>query len=421
MSSDWEEVRGKEERRKDDSRTRYQRDYARLIHSAAFRRLQNKTQILGLGESDFYRTRLTHSLEVMQIGQGIVNYIKHHKKKFLTIQKHLPENELIQSICLAHDIGHPPFGHGGEVALNLCMLNYGGFEGNGQTLRILSNLEKYTENNGINPSRRFLLGVLKYPATFKELFNQNESNKPPKCFLDTELDIVNWILECVSSEDKDRFRTFYTSHTCHSKTKYKALDTSIMELADDISYGVHDLEDGIALGLILDSHLEDWEQKIPCKYASLYKKLRKKLFHSNHCERKHAIGSLVHMFIVNIKIIENGFHNPYLNFNVKLGEDEEAFLKILKKIVVEKLINNTNVQLLEYKGKEVVAKLFNIFKTSPEKFLPDDFKKAHANSDSEEAKMRVICDYIAGMTDPYAAKLYLKLTQPGAGSIFEHL
>ena len=153
-----------------DVRSEYDRDEARVIHSPAFRRLQSKTQVLGLGESDFYRTRLTHSMEVAQIGRGIVQYLnpsnddensnrpEHPNAQY---SKYMPCTSLISAICLAHDIGHPPFGHGGEVALNYCMRDYGGFEGNGQTLRILGKLDKYTNGYGINPTRRMLLGVIK--------------------------------------------------------------------------------------------------------------------------------------------------------------------------------------------------------------------------------------------------------------------
>ena len=172
----WEETRSYEKPRSEtDCRSQYSREYARLIHSPSFRRLQGKTQVLGLGESDFYRTRLTHSLEVMQIGRGIVDTLRFKLKNGSSHQEalqYLPDDKLIETICLAHDLGHPPFGHGGEIALNYCMLDHGGFEGNGQTLRILSKLEKYRKDGdvhyGINPSRRLLLGILKYPAPYSK-------------------------------------------------------------------------------------------------------------------------------------------------------------------------------------------------------------------------------------------------------------
>ena len=139
--------------RQQDHRSQFQRDRARILHSAAFRRLQAKTQVMGIGQSDFYRTRLTHSLEASQIGSGITAQLR---SKFAQQCQHLlpAEDSLIEAICLAHDIGHPPFGHGGEVALNFMMHNFGGFEGNGQTFRIVTKLEPYTEHHGMNLSRR---------------------------------------------------------------------------------------------------------------------------------------------------------------------------------------------------------------------------------------------------------------------------
>lgn len=166
-------------RAKTDIRSEWERDYARLVHSSAFRRLQSKTQVLGLGESDFYRTRLTHSMEVAQIGTGIVHWLKEKHKDDTEISTALPCSALMNTICLAHDIGHPPFGHGGEVALNICMRDYGGFEGNGQTLRILSKLDKYTEKNGMNPTRRTLLGVLKYPASYNDTVQDSAYGELP--------------------------------------------------------------------------------------------------------------------------------------------------------------------------------------------------------------------------------------------------
>ncbi|MEZ5784766.1 MAG: dNTP triphosphohydrolase [Rhizobiaceae bacterium] len=182
-------------------------DYARVIHSASFRRLQGKTQILNLGDSDFYRTRLTHSLEVAQIAGGLAKQLAKSFPKHPATE-HLPDRSMIQAIGCTHDLGHPPFGHGGEVALNYCMRSHGGFEGNGQTLRILSRLESFSASAGANLSRRTLLGVLKYPVAFSQARNpaiapklfsgpttldiiDDQASKPPKCYLDCERDVVD--------------------------------------------------------------------------------------------------------------------------------------------------------------------------------------------------------------------------------------
>ena len=189
--------------------TAYQIDRARIIHSASFRRLQAKTQILGIGDSDFYRTRLTHSMEVAQLGFGITENLKVQYKNNPELFDLIPTQNAIESTCLAHDIGHPAFGHGGEVALNYCMTNHGGFEGNGQTLRIVSKLAEYTQENGMNLTRRTLLGLIKYPVPFSqfeiEYPEKQQTNilslplqlndyHPPKCILDTELDLLHWCI-----------------------------------------------------------------------------------------------------------------------------------------------------------------------------------------------------------------------------------
>ena len=151
-------------------RDNFSRDRARVIHSAFFRRLQGKTQVLGLGESDFYRTRLTHSIEVAQVASGIVETLR-DDSSLTSFRQFLPSQTLIEAIALAHDIGHPPFGHGGEVALNYVMRNHGGFEGNAQTLRICTKLGEYSDDSGLNLTRRTLLGLLKYPAHYSSVVN----------------------------------------------------------------------------------------------------------------------------------------------------------------------------------------------------------------------------------------------------------
>ena len=165
-NSVWEERRsGKSLDRKDDPRTPFERDRARVIHSAAFRRLQSKTQILGTSEGDFHRTRLTHSMEVAQISRGLLLVVEKNQPYF---QELLPSSALLETICLSHDLGHPPFGHGGEVALNSMLHKHGGFEANGQTLRLLTKLEAHTPKFGLDLTRRSLLGVIKYPVFMRK-------------------------------------------------------------------------------------------------------------------------------------------------------------------------------------------------------------------------------------------------------------
>lgn len=227
---------------------------------------------------------------------------------------------------------HPPFGHGGEVALNYCMREYGGFEGNGQTLRILTRLERYTEAHGLNPSRRLALGVLKYPAPYSiavdvadygkvdkcNIHFKSSEQKPPKCFLDDEIDIVDWILAPLNNNDRELFTSVARKDgKKHFHTEFKAFDTSIMDLADDISYGVHDLEDGIALNMITCDHWKKAKKHVPEKYKSLYTTAEKELFSGNTCKRKHAIGTFVNIFMTKAIICSQEFDDPILKYKVK--------------------------------------------------------------------------------------------------------
>lgn len=446
-------------KRKGDVRSEYDRDEARLIHSAAFRRLQSKTQVLGLGESDFYRTRLTHSMEVAQIGRGIVQYLG-ESKQFKKYKKHLPDMALISAICLAHDIGHPPFGHGGEVALNYCMREHGGFEGNAQTLRILGKLDKYTKSFGLNPTRRMLLGVLKYPVAYSNLVNYDfyskETNtnspywlfkadlqKPPKCYFDIDKDIIDFIFEPFEPSDIEKFTSFILVDGKHKKSLYKSLDCTIMNLADNISYSLHDLEDALSLGMIgLNQWTKYFENKkhlfdglnIKTKpFKGKYKKydfITESLFSSESYIRKDAIGLLVNFMITNVVIEDNnsGCINPLLKYEVKLREEVEELRSLLCNIVYEIVIKDENVQQLEFKGQKLVIELFQALEKDPQRFLPKSTKKIWDSAinnipydQHETAQLRVICDFIAGMTDDYATKFYEKLFTPNKGSIFDRL
>ncbi|WP_323079646.1 anti-phage deoxyguanosine triphosphatase [Klebsiella quasipneumoniae] len=417
--------------------SQYQRDRARVIHSAAFRRLQTKTQVLGLGENDFYRTRLTHSLEVAQIGSAICERLHEKYTTDELIRSWIPSLSLIEAIGLSHDIGHPPFGHGGEVALNYSMIDSGGFEGNGQTLRIVSRLAEYSPNHGMDLTRRALLGLVKYPAPYSEVrnYNQKEISKtilplnldnwhPPKCYLDDEKNLLDWIFKEIPKKDIEIFSTIKFVEGNHHETIFKSFDTTIMELADDISYGVHDLEDGIALGLITKSM---WESDItPVILTHNNNQLAKNidfynanLFDGSNKERKHAISKLVGYFISSIYVERNDvFDTPLLMLKATQDNDSMSILKALKKFVMNRVIKTPEVQVLEYKGQQIILRIFEVLRENPNRLLPKNTLSAYKNA---ENKNRVLCDYISGMTDSYATKLYHKLFTPDIGSIFDRL
>ncbi len=425
--------------RQEDQREEYERDRARVIHSSAFRRLQAKTQILGVLEGDFHRTRLTHSMEVAQIGRGLVLNLQ---KRFPELNDLLPRLEQIETTGLAHDLGHPPFGHGGETALNSAMADYGGFEGNGQTLRILTRLESHTPENGLDLTRRTLLGVLKYPAPYSNLcitsppettdqsvdLNFQHTWEPPKCFLDTEQEVFNWILAPLSNSDQVRFceYTHPTRHS-HGRSVHKALDTSLMNLADDIAYGIHDFEDGIVLRLLTPEHWQEVAQQLDQKWAEKNDllKIETKLFtrtDNSGYSRRQAVGALVHALISSAELkLNEEFEEPLLGWNVVLPEEPQRFLKALKEMVSRHVIQLNTVQAATFKGRKIVLSLFNALSAEPEMLLPSSFQLLWKEAKSDLQQKRIICDFIAGMTDQYANRFFERLFLPGHGSVFDRI
>lgn len=426
----------KELQRHQDERTPSARDMARIIHSAAFRRLQAKTQVLGIGEGDFHRTRLTHSMEVAQIGKGIVQNIRSLQSAEDHILEILPDNDLMFAVGLAHDLGHPPFGHGGEIALNYCMREHGGFEGNGQTLRILSKIEHHTRGHGLDLTRRTLLGILKYPVQYSRLCKTRRPEtanstiikssdwKPPKCYHDDESDVVNWLLEPLTESDRKLFIRHSAPKTDkHGKATEKSLDTSILELADDIAYGVHDLEDGIALGLITKDKWVSILEKIDQGWIEEMglKGLDTELFGEQY-ERKQAIGGLVNAFMTSISIKEKqDYSEPLLRYGAVLDEKTKNILSTIKGFVMDNVVKIPQVQTLEFRGQHLVLQIFEAIASDPKRFLSDDFSLRLNSQTSITGEYRIICDYIAGMTDEYATRMYERLFLPRQGTIFQKL
>jgi dGTPase len=427
-----------------DTRLPYQRDLGRIVHSASFRRLQTKTQVMGTGEGDFHRTRLTHSLEVGHIGRGIVwNLDARDGGEYHDL---LPPSELIEAICYAHDLGHPPYGHSGERALHSRMKAFGGFEGNAQTIRILAELEKYYRGEGIKPTRRLFLGVLKYPVAYSEYgATKAQGEKPPKCFYDDDKELIERALSIFSPHDVREFRTLSPA----GKPKYKDFDCSIMELADDIAYGVHDLEDGIARGILKRSEIEA-SIRDGFKIAGVQKirevsidGLVNKLFSSDSCERKHAISLLVGYFIISIDVNpQKIFADPLLDYNAVVAEPTRALLDhFSKEITYKGIVRRREVQTLEFKGEKIITDLFYAFREKPLALIGEaaldpfelgaaailtEAEGAKANleqldTDKQRVVMRAICDYIAGMTNPFAEKYHRRLFEPGFGSSTDEL
>lgn len=447
----WQERREVWEQKPFDARSPGDVDYARVIHSASFRRLQGKTQILNLGDSDFYRTRLTHSLEVAQIAAGLATQLSHNHKGHPALA-YLPERSMIHAIACTHDLGHPPFGHGGEVALNYCMRDAGGFEGNGQTLRILSKLEKMSKGAGSNLTREALLGVLKYPIPFSVAANEKikpalipntsgtpllnrKASKPPKCYLDCEQGVVDWLLDPLSPSDRDAFQDCdegsKDGEPEHNAARHKSFACSIMDLADDISFGIHDLEDVLAMGLVSREQFERHVTPEKCEalldflnsnYLGHYGNdvhggLVERLFGDGD-QRKHQINRLVNFVIPTVTIEETGgFEEPRIRYRAVLPVGVMKFVKAIKDFVKKEVIFSPSVQHLEFKGQMMVIAVFEVMKSDPKSFLPGDVFDRFAIDGS----LRPICDYVAGMTDDYLLKTYDRLFSPRLGSIFDRL
>lgn len=440
----WSERRYPTPVQPDDYRRPSEVDFARVIHSESFRRLQGKTQILSISDSDFHRTRLTHSLEVSQVGTGILQHLRHIESD-PDVLNVLPDTKLIETICMIHDLGHPPFGHGGEVALNFAMRDHGGFEGNGQTLRILSKLELFSEGFGSNLTRRTLLGTLKYPVPYSKLAPETPApgiispingqmmldrtaHKPPKCYMDCEQDVVDWIYEPLS--EADRTRVF--------ANKAKSLDCTIMDLADDIAYGVHDLEDAISLGLVsAEQMLEDipstyWDEfldRITERYnldlsngrGSRYETYCESLFSGDPATTKREIGRLVGYMISNTMIQTRDYDHPFFFYEASMRTKALELLTQLKRFIHARVIKSPQLQQTRFKGQQMIIQLFAYFHRDPMHLLPSTVGREFEAADGESAKQRVICDYLASMTDGSLMATYERLMSPRAGSAFDQL
>lgn len=425
-----------------DHRDPYERDRTRVIHCPAFRRLQRKTQILGTDEGDFHRTRLTHSLEVDSIGRSIVRNLMTNQDHQLLLSSLLPNDDLISVICLLHDIGHPPFGHGGEVALNYMMRHYGGFEGNGQTLRLLTKVENSYGGFGLDLTRRALLGILKYPVRRSDVIAPKQPPihesihktikindwLPPKAYFDCEQPEVDWLLSPFSDNDRKLFQSLSVmpNGTQVGKAAYHSFDCSIMDTADDIAYGVHDLEDAIHLRLINRTHLDTPEFRQLISETSLSEPLERilnSLFSHELCLRKQAIGEMVNYFITSTQIVitNEEFENSLLKHNIALIPEAHALLKYLMQCIFNNVIDSQEARTFEYGGQTVVLRLFDAISSNPASLLDNKNRALFTQATDENEAYRIVCDYLANMTDEYAYRMHERLFGFNTRTIFERL
>ena len=343
-----------------ENRTSFQRDRDRILHTTAFRRLEYKTQVFINYEGDYYRTRLTHTLEVAQIGR--------------TIARALGANEdLIETICLAHDMGHPPFGHSGEAALRRVMKEYGGFDHNKQTLRIVTRLEhRYPDFPGLNLTWEVREGIVKHESEY-------------------------------DASDASEYNPELRGH----------LEAQIANVADELTYTAHDLDDGLRSGMISPEMLEGitlWE--ILAESVGWHDPTLDEL--NRHRLIRRLIGLEVSDLIQttdrrlrdsSVKSVEDLQRLPY---NViSFSEDMYRRNRQLKDFLYANLYRHHRVVRMAVKSERIVTELFKAYHNEPA-MLPghvQGFVKEHGLE-------RTICDYIAGMTDRYAVDEYNKLFEP---------
>ena len=345
-------------------RNDFQRDRDRIIHSTAFRRLKHKTQVFVNTSGDHFRTRITHSLEVSQIARTLA--------KFFNLNEDLSE-----TLSLSHDLGHTPFGHAGEETLNNCMKNYGGFDHNIQTLRIITLLEnRYYNFKGLNLSFETLDGLIKH-------------NGPV-----TNLTKFNKILGNNFFKKKIKF------------SLNSSLEAQLASISDDIAYNSHDLEDGLKSNLF---RLKDLIN-IPVLDKIIIKHIKKTSKYSMDLIIRQIIREIINEMVSdviyttrnNIKINKIKNLNDIYKTKIQLvafSDKMKIFDTKIKRFLKQKMYFHKKVNLKTNYGKKIITKLFTSINQNPKKYI--DIKK-YNNSNLE----RIICDFIAGMTDRYAINLY---------------
>ena len=440
-----------EQEEADVGRSAFRRDYGRLLHSPSFRRLQGKTQLFPGHESDFFRNRLTHSLEVAQIAKGIAQLLNATSRAFQTAPLDL---DLVEFAALSHDLGHPPFGHNGEKALDDCMRLNGGFEGNAQTLRILSRVEKKVHSEidapdncgitpdgtdrrlGLNLTYRSMAAVLKYDNEIP--LKRGSSAKFEKGYYASERDLVQVIKQNVGSPPKGR--------------PFKTIECQIMDIADDIAYSTYDLEDAMKGGFthpmqlaarvlgsadLVRKLLEKVKKEVPdANEADIYQAVedlfvfgedkpllqytQSKLIAQDAKMRSAFTSELVGAFMRGISVVPTSGKNQRF---AELVVDRAMKLKIetLKHLNYLLTIMSPRLKVVEYRGYDVVRTIFETLDSDEGSHLmPDDVQTMYERLSDADSKRRLICDFVAGMTDRYAVEFYSRLKESGA-TIFKPL
>ena len=361
------------------TRTEYQRDRDRIVHSTAFRRLVYKTQVFLNHEGDLFRTRLTHSLEVAQLGRSIARSLGLNE-------------DLVEAIALAHDLGHTPFGHAGQDELNDCMAAWGGFEHNLQSLRVVDQLEeRYPEFDGLNLTFETREGILKHCSrTHARALARSDPGGVAQRFLD---------------------------HTQPS------LEAQLCNLADEISYNAHDIDDGVRSGLITLEQLQevalfdDFRRQTLAEYPHLqdmaqgrrllYETIRRMLSAQVYDVIAATTAALEAAAPPSVAAVRQ--LAPLLKF----GDDMREKSQLLKRFLLRHLYRHPRVIDTTGRARQMVRELFAVYLERPQEMQAGFVVRSEATRgapDGRRAAARVVSDYIAGMTDRFAGREHERLT-----------
>lgn len=389
-------------------RGEFARDRARVLHAAAFRRLSAKTQVLSPSSGDFARTRLTHSLEVAQVGRELASVLG-------------VDPDLVDMACLAHDLGHPPFGHNGESALNFWAADIGGFEGNAQTFRILTRLEPkiYDDqgrSRGLNLTRASLDAATKYPWRLSQA--QDFGNAVKFGTYEDDLEVFYWMRQ-------------------GAPEGAKCVEAQIMDFADDVAYSVHDFEDAIVEGFIDPAVISDpgarndlieevgkWSggmlAKVQLEEAfDLLQESHYWLYSFDGSPRalaqlKNLTSDLIGSFVSRTtdSILENASKNSLTRYRagVIIPSKVKSEIAVLKGIVASQVMTHNSRQGYYEDQRELLIELADCLLATGSEHLDSISAEAWGRASSDQARKRVIVDQVASLTDPAAIALHQKLT-----------
>lgn len=400
--------------RKPDYRSVFQIDRDRIIHAHAFRKLQSKTQVFLSGEYDFYRTRLTHSIEVSQIGRSICHYLR--TQGGVMRDDFYIDSDLVEACCLAHDMGHPPFGHSGERTLQELMKRRGGFEGNAQTLHLLCETMYQNETGvkGMQPTRALIDGVLKYKKLYTEF-----STPPINHFIyESQQPIRDWVFDGAKIPAE-----LLPGETLNA---FKSVECQIMDWADDAAYSLNDIVDGVRAGFLTIERVERWaagEAIGPEQQGHM-----DTLFDAIRADRlENAFSQKIGRFIKACRLRErDNFMAAATNrYRYELVVEDKAVreAEFFKKMANDIIFESPQLEQLEYKARTLLNALFNaIWDNYAERnerviaILPANTGRLIAEERTLDGKARCICDYLAGLTDGMIVRTHRRLFDPEFGS-----